>query len=97
MLIAYLKRDDADHTAATERIRAAMAPGNRRTVCAVTYSEVLVGPLRALGAKGGDMLTRLAIVTIQVDMDLARRAAAVRERTGLKLPDAYAVATRDPS
>lgn len=97
VLIAYLKRDDANHTAATERVRAAMAPGNQRTVCAVNYSEVLIGPLRALGTKGGDMvddmLTRLNIVTIQVDMDLARRAAAVRERTHLKLPDAYAVAT----
>lgn len=97
VLIAYLKRDDANHTAATERIRAAMAPGNQRAVCAVNYSEVLVGPLRALGAKGADMvdamLVHLSIVTIQVDMELARRAAAVRERTRLKLPDAYAVAT----
>ena len=33
------------------------------------------------------------IETIQVDMDLARRAAAVRARTRLKLPDAYALAT----
>ena len=31
--------------------------------------------------------------TIVVDMALARRAAAVRARTKLKLPDAYALAT----
>ena len=39
------------------------------------------------------MLAALAIETIVVDMPLAKRAAAVRARTNLKLPDAYAVAT----
>jgi predicted nucleic acid-binding protein len=39
------------------------------------------------------MFGRLGIETIQVDMALARRAAAVRVRTKLKLPDAYALAT----
>jgi predicted nucleic acid-binding protein len=36
---------------------------------------------------------RFGIETIQVDLALARRAASVRVRTGLKLPDAYALAT----
>jgi hypothetical protein len=35
------------------------------------------------------MLVRFNIKTILVDMDFARRAAAVRARTRLKLPDAY--------
>ena len=39
------------------------------------------------------MLAGFAIETIVVDMPLAKRAAAVRARTNLKLPDAYAVAT----
>jgi predicted nucleic acid-binding protein len=39
------------------------------------------------------MLARFAIETVAVDKALAERAAAVRARTGLKLPDAYAVAT----
>jgi predicted nucleic acid-binding protein len=39
------------------------------------------------------MLTQLAIEIIQVDMALAQRAAAVRARTSLKLPDAFALAT----
>ena len=39
------------------------------------------------------MLVRFGIETIQVDIELARRAAAVRARTRLKLPDAYALAT----
>jgi len=50
--------------------------------------------LRA-GAQGTveQMLTQLAIQVIQVDMALAQRAAAVRARTNLKLPDAFALAT----
>jgi predicted nucleic acid-binding protein len=39
------------------------------------------------------MLAQLDIETIPVDAGLARRAAAVRVETGLKLPDAFAVAT----
>lgn len=97
VLIAYLGRHDAQHERALERVRAALKPGVRRLVSAVNYSEVLIGPLRAGGPSAADtvdeMLVRFAIETIAVDMDLARRAAAVRARTSLKLPDAYAVAT----
>jgi predicted nucleic acid-binding protein len=39
------------------------------------------------------MFVHLNIETITVDMALAERAAAVRARTGLKLPDAFALAT----
>ena len=39
------------------------------------------------------MFVRFGIETIQVDMALAQRAAAVSVRTKLKLPDAYAIAT----
>lgn len=39
------------------------------------------------------MLVRLGIETVEVDLALARRAAAVRVQTGLKLPDAYALVT----
>ena len=97
VLIAYLGRDDANHAQAVERIRHALEPGTRRLVSAVNYSEVLIGPLQKAGATGADavdaMLARLGIETIQVDIALARRAAAVRARTRLKLPDAYALAT----
>lgn len=106
VLIAYLGRDDAQHTRAIERMREALVPGVRRLVSAVNYSEVLIGPLRAAGPGGVEtveaMFARFGIETIEVDMDMARRAAAVRVRTRLKLPDAYAIATaihaatRDP-
>jgi predicted nucleic acid-binding protein len=97
VLIAYLNSEDANNTKAVERMRHALEPGTRRLVSAVNYSEVLIGPLRHAGPGGADtvdaMLVRFGIETIQVDLALARRAAAVRVRTGLKLPDAYALAT----
>jgi predicted nucleic acid-binding protein len=97
VLIAYLSRDDAQHAAAVDRMRRALEPGNRRLVSAVNYTEVLIGPLQTAGPAGAAtvdaMIARLRIETIDVGVSLARRAADVRVRTRLKLPDAYAVAT----
>ena len=97
VLIAFLARDDAHHSDAVGRVRRALEPGTRRFVSAVNYTEVLVGPLDAAGSEGADtvdaMFVRFGIETIPVDMDLARRAAAVRARTKVKLPDAFALAT----
>jgi predicted nucleic acid-binding protein len=97
VLIAYLSRNDTNHTEAVERIRRALEPGTHRMISAVNYTEVLIGPLLRAGKPGADkvdaMLARFGIETIQVDMALAQRAAAVRVRTRLKLPDAYALAT----
>jgi predicted nucleic acid-binding protein len=97
VLIAYLGRDDPNHAESVQRMRRALEPGTRRIVSAVNYTEVLIGPLRHAGAAGADtvdaMLVRFGIETIQVDLTLARRAAAVRARTRLKLPDAFALAT----
>ena len=97
VLIAFLGGEDPHHPEAVERVRGALEPGTRRLVSAVNYTEVLIGPLRAGGPaeaeKVDGMLVDFAIETIFVDMPLAKRAAAVRARTNLKLPDAYAVAT----
>jgi predicted nucleic acid-binding protein len=97
VLIAYLGSEDASHAKAVERMRAALEPGTRRLVSAVNYTEVLIGPLRAGGSAAAEkvnaMFVRFGIETIVVDMAMAQRAAAVRARTNLKLPDAYAVAT----
>ena len=94
VLIGFLNADDAHHNDAVERVRTAMAPGTRRLLCAVNYAEIMVGPVRA----GTDehveqMLAQFSIEMITVDMALANRAAAVRARTNLKLPDAFALAT----
>lgn len=97
VLIAYLGREDAHHAQAVDRVRQALEPGTRRLVSAVNYTEILIGALQAAGAAGAEtvdaMFVRFGIETIQVDMDLPRRAAALRARTKLKLPDAYALAT----
>jgi predicted nucleic acid-binding protein len=94
VLIGFLNRDDAHHTDAVARVRAALAPGTRRFLCAVNYAEILIGPVRA-GAQERvkQMLVQFNIETIQVDLALAKRAASVRARTNLKLPDAFALAT----
>src|SRR4051794_32894447 len=94
VLIGFLNRDDAHHTDAVARVRTALAPGTRRMICAVNYAEILIGPLRA-GAQERvqQMLVQFNIETIEVDMALAERAAAIRAQTKLKLPDAFALAT----
>jgi predicted nucleic acid-binding protein len=96
VLIGFLNRDDAHHEAAIHRVTDAIGPGHRRLLCAVNYAEIMVGPARV-----GDgapelvshMLAQFNIETITVDKDLAGHAAAVRARTGVKLPDAFALAT----
>lgn len=94
VLIGFLNRDDAHNAEAVERVRASMEPGNRRLVCAVNYAEIMVGPVRTkTHERVWQMLVQFNIETIEVDMDLANRAAAVRARTNLKLPDAFALAT----
>lgn len=97
VLIAYLNRDDTHHAEAVRKMRSALEPGTTRLVSAVNYTEVLMGPLKKLGAKGvttvDGMLNHLGFETVEVNADLARRAAAVRVGTKLKLPDAYALAT----
>ena len=94
VLIAFLSASDANHDEAVARVRKSLAPPTRRLISAVTYSEILIGPLRA-GAheRVQEMLVKLGIETVTVDMALAERAAAVRAKTNLKLPDAYAIAT----
>jgi predicted nucleic acid-binding protein len=96
VLIGFLNAADAHHAEAVELMRDSLAPGTRRRLSAVNYSEILIGPIRA-GKHTSDhveaMLGRFAIEITIVDRALARRAAAIRARTDLKLPDAYALAT----
>lgn len=94
VLIGFLSADDNHHVAAVEEMRRAYQPGIRRWVCSVNYAEILVGPLATgQGDVVDRMLVGLGIETMQVDMALARSAAEVRVKTGLKLPDAFALAT----
>ena len=96
VLIAYLGHADANHAEAVRRMRMALAPGTRRLLAAVNYAEVLIGPLRHAGPAGAEtvdaMLVRLGIETIQIDARSPAGPPQLRVSTGLKLPDAYAVA-----
>jgi len=97
VLIGFLGSEDPHHGRAVERVRSSQRPDTRRLLSAVNYTEVLVGPLRTRGSaevgRIDAMLAGLGIETVRVDKTVARRAAAVRAQTNLKLPDAYAVAT----
>jgi predicted nucleic acid-binding protein len=97
VLIAYLGKDDANHVEAVARVRRALEPGTRRLVSVINYSEVLIGPLRRGGADGpvivDSMLGDLGFEIVPADRAIAGQAAVVRVQTGLKLPDAYALAT----
>jgi len=94
VLIGFLSSHDAHHEEAVERVRDSLRPGTRRLLCAVNLSEILIGPLRAgTEDRVEQMLVQFTVETIAVDMALAKRAAAVRAQTNLKLPDAYALAT----
>jgi predicted nucleic acid-binding protein len=94
VLIGFLSGHDLHHKAAVERVGASLAPGTRRLLCAVNYAEILIGPIRAgVDERVKTMLTQFGIETVAVDVALAELAAAVRARTSLKLPDAFALAT----
>ncbi len=94
VLIGFLSAHDPHHVEAVQRVRDSLTPGTRRLLCAVNLSEILIGPLRTgTEQRVEQMLVQFGVETIVVDMALAKRAAAVRARTNLKLPDAYALAT----
>jgi predicted nucleic acid-binding protein len=97
VLIGFLGSEDAHHEEAVRRVAKARRPGIRRLLSVVNYAELLVGPFRAAGRSGVEtvdaMLERLAIEKIPADDELSRMAGEVRAKRGLKLPDAFAVAT----
>lgn len=96
VLIGFLSAGDAHHADAVAAVRASMAPGTERWLSAVNYSEILIGPIRS-GKDARDlvdgMLGAFGFDIKSIDKAHAERAAAVRARTGLELPDAYALAT----
>jgi predicted nucleic acid-binding protein len=92
VLIAYLNAADVHHHRAIELMRSS----RRRMVCSVNYTEALIGPLRRSvehARRVTDALGALGFEIVVADVALAERAAAVRVRTNLKIPDAFALAT----
>ncbi|HJU03191.1 MAG TPA: PIN domain-containing protein [Actinomycetes bacterium] len=93
IVIAVLNRDDALHEAASRAVRAER-DRNALAISALTYAELLVGPLRA-GGRALEVVDRFAAQVRIIDLspEIARRAAEERVARGLKLPDAVIVAT----
>jgi predicted nucleic acid-binding protein len=93
IVIATLNRDEVLHEAASQAVRAER-DRNTLAISALTYAELLVGPLRA-GGRALEVVERFAAQVRIVDLtpEIARRAAEERVARGLKLPDAVIVAT----
>jgi len=93
VVIAALNRDDALHEAASQAVLAER-DRNALAISALTYAELLVGPLRA-GGRALEVVERFAAQVRIIDPSpaIARRAAEERVARGLKLPDAVIVAT----
>ena len=93
IVIAVLNRDDALHEAASQAV---LAERDRDVLAipALTYAELLVGPLRT-GGRALEVVERFAaqVRIIGLSPEIARRAAEERVARGLKLPDAVIVAT----
>lgn len=86
VLIAHLDAHDAHHAAATRRLLdLAEQPFGAGTV---TLAEVLVGPTRSGRlAEAEAALGALDVAELQLPADSARKLAALRAETALKLPD----------
>jgi predicted nucleic acid-binding protein len=93
IVIATLNRDDALHGAASRAVRAEREHSTL-AISALTYAELLVGPLRT-GGRPLEVVERFAAQVRIIDLspEIARRAAEERVARGLKLPDAVIVAT----
>jgi predicted nucleic acid-binding protein len=93
IVIGALNRHDALHEAASRAVRAER-DRHALAISALTYGEILVGPLRA-GTGAVAVVERFADQVRIVDLspDIARLAAELRAARGLKLPDAVIVAT----
>ena len=93
IVIGALNRHDALHEAASRAVRAER-DRHALAMSALTYAEILVGPLRA-GGRAVAVVERFADQVRIVDLspDIARLAAELRAARGLKLPDAVTVAT----
>ncbi|MEX0949304.1 MAG: PIN domain-containing protein [Acidimicrobiia bacterium] len=98
VLIGFLDASDAHHDAAHREIRAGLERGDRVSIPASAFAEVLVGPSR----RGNEavksvqeFVERVPIDVAPLDAETAVVAADLRARHGsrLRLPDALVIAT----
>jgi predicted nucleic acid-binding protein len=93
IVIAVLNHHDALHQAARRSLLAAR-DRHALAISALSYAEILLGPLRA-GDDAVEIVERFAAQTSILDMSapIARLAAELRALRSLKLPDAVILAT----
>jgi|CXWL01.1.fsa_nt_gi predicted nucleic acid-binding protein len=97
VVIGLLDAGDAHHQSSAQALAAALQSGDRLAMAASAFAECLVGPSRRgepAVATVCSMFERLPINVVDLDVDIARRAAALRARhASLRLPDALVLAT----
>jgi predicted nucleic acid-binding protein len=93
IVIAVLNRHDTLHPAARRSLLAAR-DRHALAISALTYAEILVGPLRG-GEDAVEIVERFAAQTHVLDFSsqIARLAAELRALRNIKLPDAVILAT----
>ena len=97
-ILAYLVGRVAVSPAATYIIDELVRPGrNPAAISTVTVTETLTRPFMVSGVAVDTAVAFLAhfpnLRVVAVDFDVAREAARVRSRTGLRTPDALVLAT----
>jgi predicted nucleic acid-binding protein len=86
VLIAHLDANDVCHERATMLLLE--VAGEQFTASHLTLAEILMGPARAGEIdRAVAALTQLGIAGVGLNADSPARLAALRARTGLKLPD----------
>ncbi|MDR1512211.1 MAG: PIN domain-containing protein [Propionibacteriaceae bacterium] len=92
VLIAIADPADSRHADALRAV-AAIPPGER-LVHPVDFAEVLVGPaVRGLAAQAAADWVDVGVVVLSGDAVAPVDVANARARTGVRLPDAYALAS----
>ena len=94
VLIGHFEPADSHHADATALLQAHRTDSFASSV--VTLAEVYVGASRAGQASRLDrLLTQLAITSLELPADAARRLGELRVTTGLKLPDCCVLYTAE--
>lgn len=98
VLIAVLNADDAHHQQAREELRTIRARGDRLSIPASAYAEILVAAFREspeASATIDEFLDALPASVEPATREIGRRAAELRARHGnrIRLPDALVAAT----
>ena len=94
VFIAFLDPDDAHHGAT----RTAFEQGDRLVLPASAYAEVMVHPFErgAAAVRHVESVIReLPILLEPISAEIGRRAAELRAKRRLRLPDALVIATGD--